>query len=56
MQYNYVHLAIDLLLLYNDLTDPFEVQNKLEYELDMDVHINEILSHEKFKEVKMAYA
>lgn len=47
MEFNSTHLAIDLILLYYDTVDPFEIQNLLEEELGIDVHINEILNHEK---------
>lgn len=49
MQFNSIHFAIDMILLYHDTIDPFEIQNLLEDQLDMDVHINDILTHNKIK-------
>lgn len=38
-------LAIDLVLMYYNTNEPFVIQELLEEELDMEVHINDILTY-----------
>ena len=49
MKYNHIKLAIDLVTSTYNIDDPFEVQNKIEEDLDMEIHINDILEHLKIE-------
>jgi predicted nucleotidyltransferase len=49
MDYNSTILAIDLVKDTYNLTDPFEIQSKIEEDLNMEMHINDILKHLKIK-------
>lgn len=42
-------IAIDLITTYYELTDPFDIQSKIEEELNMEIHINDILKHLKIE-------
>lgn len=50
MKYNQVKFAIELIQSYYGLTNPFEIQNKIEEELDMEIHINDILNNLNYEE------
>jgi len=47
MKYNHIKLAIDLVTSTYNITEPFEIQEKIEENLDMELHINDILKHLK---------
>lgn len=47
MKYNHIKLAIDLVTSTYNITEPFEIQEKIEEDLDMELHINDILKHLK---------
>tara|TARA_R110000851_G_C12718350_1_gene528173 strand:- start:276 stop:497 length:222 start_codon:yes stop_codon:yes gene_type:complete len=47
MKYNHIKLAIDLVTDTYNITEPFEIQEKIEEDLDMEIHINDILKHLK---------
>ena len=49
MKYNHIKLAIDLVTSTYNISEPFEVQNKIEEDLDMEIHINDILEHLKIE-------
>lgn len=49
MKYNHIKLAIDLVTSTYNITEPFEIQNKIEEDLDMELHINDILEHLKIE-------
>ena len=45
MKYNHIKLAIDLVTSTYNITEPFEIQEKIKEYLDMELHINDILEH-----------
>lgn len=49
MKYNHIKLAIDLVTSTYNITEPFEIQEKVEEDLDMELHINDILKHLKIE-------
>ena len=49
MNYNSTILAIDLVKNTYNLIDPFEIQSKIEEDLNMEIHINCIMNHLKIK-------
>ena len=49
MKYNHIKLAIDLVTSTYNITEPFEIQEKVEEDLDMELHINDILEHLKIE-------
>ena len=49
MKYNHIKLAIDLVTSTYNITEPFEIQEKIEEDLDMELHINDILEHLKIE-------
>lgn len=49
MKYNHIKLAIDLVTSTYNITEPFEIQEKIEEDLDMELHINDILKHLKIE-------
>jgi len=49
MKYNHIKLAVDLVTSTYNIGEPFEVQNKIEEDLDMEIHINDILEHLKIE-------
>ena len=49
MKYNHIKLAIDLVTSTYNINEPFEIQEKIEEDLDMELHINDILKHLKIE-------
>ncbi len=49
MKYNHIKLAIDLVKNTYNIDDPYEIQSKIEEDLDMELHINDILKHLKIE-------
>jgi hypothetical protein len=49
MKYNHIKLAVDLVTSTYNISEPFEVQDKIEEDLDMEIHINDILKHLKIE-------
>lgn len=49
MKYNHIKLAVDLVTSTYNISEPFEIQEKIEEDLDMELHINDILEHLKIE-------
>ena len=49
MKYNHIKLAVDLVTSTYNISEPFEIQDKIEEDLDMEIHINDILKHLKIE-------
>jgi hypothetical protein len=49
MKYNHIKLAVDLVTSTYNISEPFEIQDKIEEDLDMEIHINDILEHLKIE-------
>jgi hypothetical protein len=49
MKYNHIKLAVDLVTSTYNISEPFEIQDKIEEDLNMEIHINDILEHLKIE-------
>lgn len=49
-EFSEISIAIDLVVDAYKLTNPFDIQNKIEETLDMEIHINQILDYLSPKE------
>jgi hypothetical protein len=49
MKYNHIKLAVDVVTSTYNISEPFEIQDKIEEDLNMEIHINDILEHLKIE-------